>query len=146
MLRFCLNISFVGWIFIGWLLTAFEPPLLVWFSALVVLVYICGVGTRAIALSSTSITALVSAGVIFKAWPAAWDSHVPYENIKLWSCSFLGFWMGAIVLVTLLALARERIYPTGSRYGKISQRLLLLGWGGLGLGSLCYRIFSASIY
>lgn len=131
--------SFLGCICIGWLLSAFESPPLIWTFALGLLVYICGVGTRAIALSSASVTALIWAGVVLKAWPVAWDSRVPHENIKLWSGSFFLFWVGTISLISILALTREHSYPDRNRYGRVSRQLLLLGLGGLGLGSFAYH-------
>jgi hypothetical protein len=72
----------------------------------------------------------------------AWDSRVPYENIKLWSGSFFLLWVGTISLISILALTREHIYSNRNRYGRASRQLLLLGLGGLGLGYFAYHHLS----
>ncbi|MFM7426152.1 MAG: hypothetical protein ACKO7W_14360 [Elainella sp.] len=129
-----LVVLLLGYGFAGWLLAAFQVPELVWVGSLAATLHLVWAETAALVLSWSWVVGLIAIAAITKAWVAVWNAHLPVEQAQLWAQGLLLIWLGASLLVLLLAYAplprllRPRLGLTG------------LIWSALGLGAWCYQL------
>ena len=132
-------VLFTGYLWVGWLMAAFEMPWFVWLGTLAVTLHLSMVGTRAIFLANTWLVGLMAAGAVFKSWPAIWDSTVPKTDGALWASGLLGIWTSSIVLILVLAFATKPLQSLGITSVKVQQSISIsLTWMAIGLGSILY--------
>jgi hypothetical protein len=129
----------LGYSFAGWLLAAFQVSWLIWLGTLGTTLHLIRAQASAIALAASWVVLIMVAAAVVKAWAAAWDSRVPFEQAQLWAQGLLLIWLGAMGLVVLLAFARPRIAQLGMRGPSAGYSLTILIWGALAAGGLLYQ-------
>ncbi|MDY6936884.1 MAG: hypothetical protein SWY16_04385 [Cyanobacteriota bacterium] len=132
-------VLFIGYIWIGWLLAAFEMPWFVWLGTSMVTLHLSVAGTRAIFLANTWLVGLIAVGALGKCWPAIWDETVPKKDGALWATGLLGIWVSAIILIVMLAFAPQPLHSLGFASRKIQRGISIgLTWIAIGAGSFLY--------
>lgn len=123
----------IAYMAVGWLLTAYAAPALMWIWTLGLIVYVAWANTGAIAGAMLWVVSVV--------WIAAYTSATPLlMNWKgpTWAISLVGVWIFAIGVVLMLAFARQALQALGwSRQGTF-YRLLVITWSGLITGHFLY--------
>lgn len=124
-----LGILWIGYAIAGWILAAYAAPRLVWLLTLALTVHLAKAGPDAIALSITWVASLL--------WGAAYIGASP-QNMQwttghAWGLSLLVLWLLALLLVVLLAFAKQFIPRDISR-----RSLTLWIWCSFGIGYAIY--------
>ncbi len=133
-----LTVLLLGYGFAGWLLAAFQVPWPVWLGTLAITLHLIQVGPAALALASSWVMGLIAVAAVVKAWVSVWNARLPLEQAGLWAQGLLLIWLGATLLLLLLAYARPLLRRRfrGRRAG-----LALTGfvWAALGLGGWLHQ-------
>lgn len=132
-----LVLSWFAYGLIGWLLSAYRVPAVVWIGTLVMTLYLAWVGVDAIAVASIWVVGVLSIGAIRHAW--MWHIFRPFYQIE--PLTLLLIWLLSLGLVVLTAIAHKRLQE---RFGRVQAfyRLAIPIWLGLILGLLVYRQFT----
>lgn len=133
----------LGYGFAGWLLAAFQVPWPVWLGTLAMTLHLIQVGAAALALSSGWVVGLIAIAVVVKAWARVWNPRLPLEQAQLWAQVLLLIWLGAMLLILLLAYARL-LLPAALKGRWVMLALTSFVWGALALGAWLYRLAPAA--
>lgn len=128
----------LGYLSIGWLMSAFQVPWPVRIGTLGMTLYIVKTGADAIALASTWTVGIIAAGAVAKAWIVS-DPQLPHTHAQLWAAALLMFWLWTLVLIVLLAFASRPMQAIAPGKVQGSTLLLILVWAALGTGQLLYH-------
>jgi len=122
---------------VGWLLSAYHVPTVVWIGTLVMTLYLAWTGLDAIAVASIWVVGVLSIGAIRHAW--MWRIFRPFYQIE--PLTLLLIWLLSLGLVVLTAIAHKRLQE---RFGRVQvfYRLAIPIWLGLVLGLFMYHQFT----
>lgn len=122
---------------VGWLLSAYLVPKIVWIGTLVVTLHLALAGLDAIALASMWVVGVLSMGAIDHAW--MWRIARPYYQIE--PLVLLIIWLLSLGLVVFTAIAHKQLQKRFNR-AQVLRRLIIPVWFGLALGLLVYDRFT----
>lgn len=122
----------LGYLSLGWLLAAFQVPLIVWLVTLGITLHLIKSEVDALALANIWVVAIVTVGVLFKAWLPIWGDF----QVRPWAIGLMVLWLWATVLVLLLAFAQKPLRSIGFTAKQAFQVLIIATWTALGLGWL----------
>ncbi len=118
---------------VGWLLSAYHAPKLVWVGTLTMTFYLAWAGTNAIVLSTIWVVAVLSVSAIRHAW--MW--HVPRPVYQVEPFTLLVIWLLSLGLIGLTALVHKKLRYRCDR-AQVLYRITLAIWFGLTCGLLMY--------
>lgn len=122
---------------VGWLLSAYFVPEVVWVGTLVMTFHLAWAGLNAIALSSIWVVGVLSMGAIEHAW--MWQISRPYYQIE--PLVLLIIWLLSLGLIVVTAIAHNQLQKRFNR-AQVLYRLIIPAWFGLALGLLAYYRFT----
>lgn len=123
----------VTFVAVGWVLSAYAAPTLMWIWTLILIAYIAWAGAGAIAMAMLWVVSVV--------WVAAYTTATPtLMNWKgpSWALSLVGVWIFAISVVLILALARPALQSLSWPRKSTFYRLIVITWAGLIVGRFLY--------
>jgi hypothetical protein len=122
---------------VGWLLSAYFVPEVVWVGTLLMTFHLAWAGLDAIVLASMWVVGVLSMGAIRHAW--MWQISRPYYQIE--PLVLLIIWFLSLGLVVSTAMIHKQLQKRFNRV-QILHRLIISTWFGLALGLLVYYRFT----
>ncbi|MGB7415117.1 MAG: hypothetical protein WA902_13005 [Thermosynechococcaceae cyanobacterium] len=122
---------FFGYALAGWVLVAYAAPSFVWIMTLALTVHLARVGRDAIALSLTWMVSLLWGAAYIGANP----QHLQWTSGHIWGLSLLVLWLFSLLLVLLLAFARQHL----PRRNRTTPLLVKIVWSSLAIGAFVYQ-------
>ncbi|WP_299409405.1 hypothetical protein [Acaryochloris sp. IP29b_bin.148] len=126
-----------AYIAVGWVLSAYAAPALMWIWTLGLILYIAWAGSGGIAVAMLWVVSVV--------WIAAYTFATPLLMTwkgPTWAISLVGVWIFAIAVVLLLAFAQQALHwPRKFAF----TRLVVITYMGLGIGRFLYLELLSSL-
>ncbi len=127
----------LAYVLVGWLLSAYLVPEVVWVGTLTMTLYIAWAGLDAIAIASVWVVGVLSIGAVRHAW--MWHMLRPYYQLE--PLVLLIIWLLSLVLVVFTAITHKHLQERFNRV-QILYRLVIPIWLGLVLGTVIYYKFT----
>jgi len=121
----------IGYTIIGWLLSLYQAPALIWLGTQAVTVHLAWREKSAIALAMTWVVGVVWIGTLARAYPPSLRF-----NFQLLVIALFVIWLLGILLALGMALAKQPIQATGLKNTQAFWFLVSLAFSGLAVGRI----------
>ncbi len=118
---------------VGWILAAYDAPILMWIWTMILIVYIAWANLGAITVAMLWVVSIVWIAAYTSATPLLMDWKGP-----TWAISIVGVWIFAIVVVLMLAFSQQALQPLSWSRRWTFYRLVIVTELGLIIGRSLY--------
>ncbi len=121
----------IGYTLVGWLLSLYQAPALIWLGTQAITVHLAWRGKSAIALAITWVVGVVWIGTLARAYPPSLRF-----NFQLLVIALFLIWLLGIILAFGVAFAKQPIQATGLKNTQAFWFLVTLTFSGLAVGRI----------